>query len=129
MIEPVEYNLRELKQRTKKNPNITIEEIAISDKDETVPFYCVKRSSMERLKKHWSSGIGSFNKHHLLNHRNKNFNILDEDIETFDELIEAVKIRAQEGEIFIRLDLKPPYPDTPKDWEEKIETAFNGYLK
>tara|TARA_Y100000996_G_C22241825_1_gene528023 strand:+ start:118 stop:645 length:528 start_codon:yes stop_codon:yes gene_type:complete len=84
LIEPVEYNLRELKQRTKKNPNITIEEIAISDKDETVPFYCVKRSSMERLKKHWSSGIGSFNKHHLLNHRNKNFNILDEDIETFD---------------------------------------------
>ena len=59
----------------------------------------------------------------------KNHNILDEDIETFDELIEAVKIRAQEGEIFIRLDLKPPYPDTPKDWEEKIETAFNGYLK
>ena len=55
--------------------------------------------------------------------------IQEKDIETFDELIGAVKIRAQEGEIFIRLDLKPPYPDTPKDWEEKIETAFNGYLK
>ena len=55
--------------------------------------------------------------------------IQEKDIESFDELIEAVKVRAQEGEIFIRLDLKPPYPDTPKDWEEKIETAFNGYLK
>ena len=55
--------------------------------------------------------------------------IQEKDIVTFDELIEAVKIRAHAGEIFIRLDLKPPYPDTPKDWEEKIETAFNGYLK
>ena len=34
--------------------------------------------------------------------------IQEKDIESFDELIEAVKVRAQEGEIFIRLDLKPP---------------------
>tara|TARA_B100001029_G_C14969497_1_gene399338 strand:+ start:411 stop:980 length:570 start_codon:yes stop_codon:yes gene_type:complete len=84
LIEPVEYNLKELKERTNKNPNIIIEEIAISDKNEIAPFYYVKRSSMERLKKHWSSGIGSFNKDHLLNHRSKNFKILEEDIESFD---------------------------------------------
>ena len=39
---------------------------------------------MKKLKKHWSSGIGSFNKDHLLQHRSKNFNIEEEDIESFD---------------------------------------------
>jgi hypothetical protein len=51
------------------------------------------------------------------------------DIETFDELLKVVKEKAKNGEIFIRLDLKPPYPDTPKDWEEKIESVFSGYIK
>jgi hypothetical protein len=51
------------------------------------------------------------------------------DIETFDELLKAVKEKAKNREIFIRLDLKPPYPDTPEDWEEKIESAFSGYIK
>ena len=51
------------------------------------------------------------------------------DIETFDELLKVVKEKAKNGEIFIRLDLKPPYPDTPKNWEEKIESAFSGYIK
>ena len=55
--------------------------------------------------------------------------IEEKDIETFDELLIAIKERAKNGEIFIRLDLKPPYPDTPKDWEEKIESAFSGYIK
>ncbi len=55
--------------------------------------------------------------------------IEEKDIETFDELLTIIKERAKNGEIFIRLDLKPPYPDTPKDWEEKIESAFSGYIK
>jgi len=55
--------------------------------------------------------------------------IEEKDIETFDELLEVIKKRAKSGEIFIKLDLKPPYPDTPEDWEEKIESAFSGYIK
>lgn len=55
--------------------------------------------------------------------------IEEKDIETFDELLEVIKRRAKSGEIFIKLDLKPPYPDTPEDWEEKIESAFSGYIK
>jgi|TARA_B100001113_G_C20948715_1_gene552153 hypothetical protein len=55
--------------------------------------------------------------------------IEEKDIETFDELLEIIKERAKSGEIFIKLDLKPPYPDTPEDWEEKIESAFSGYIK
>ncbi len=55
--------------------------------------------------------------------------IEEKGIETFDELLKIVKEKAKNGEIFIKLDLKPPYPDTPKDWEEKIESAFSGYIK
>ena len=46
-----------------------------------------------------------------------------------DQLIDIVKVKAKQGEIFIKIDLKPPYPDTPEDWEDKIESAFSGYQK
>lgn len=50
------------------------------------------------------------------------------DISTFDELIEVVKQRAK-NEMFFRMDLKPPYPDTPLNWELVLESAFSGVLK
>ena len=49
------------------------------------------------------------------------------EVENFNQLIDVVKEKAKKGEIFIKIDLKPPYPDTPEDWEDKIESAFNGY--
>ena len=56
--------------------------------------------------------------------------LIDEkDIETFDELLEVIKIRAKDGEIFIKIDLKPQFPDTPENWEDKIESAFSSYIK
>tara|TARA_B100000886_G_scaffold97353_1_gene64605 strand:- start:4923 stop:5114 length:192 start_codon:yes stop_codon:yes gene_type:complete len=55
--------------------------------------------------------------------------IQEKDVESFDELLEVIKMRAKSGERFIRLDLKPPYPDTPKDWEERVESAFTGYIE
>ena len=56
--------------------------------------------------------------------------LIDEkDIETFDELLEVIMIRAKDGEIFIKIDLKPPFPDTPENWEDKIESAFSSYIK
>ena len=55
--------------------------------------------------------------------------IQEKNVESFDELLEIIKIRAKSGERFIRLDLKPPYPDTPKNWEEKVESAFTGYIE
>ena len=55
--------------------------------------------------------------------------IQEKDVESFDELLKVIKIRAKSGERFIRLDLKPPYPDTPKDWEERVESAFTGYIE
>ena len=55
--------------------------------------------------------------------------IEEKQIETFDELLDVIKLRARNGEIFIRIDLKPPFPDTPENWEDKVEAAFNRYLK
>ena len=42
LIEPVPYNIAELKENIKEYKNIIIEESAVSDKDETVPFYHLK---------------------------------------------------------------------------------------
>ena len=49
------------------------------------------------------------------------------DVENFSQLIDIVKEKARQGEIFIKIDLKPPYPDTPEDWEDKNESAISGY--
>ena len=47
------------------------------------------------------------------------------DIENFEQLLEAVKQHAS-SEIFFRIDVKPPYPDTPPNWEDLLEGAFVG---
>lgn len=48
------------------------------------------------------------------------------DIESFDQLCGVVSQRAQGGEIFFKIDVKPPYPDTPANWEDRLEGAFVG---
>jgi hypothetical protein len=47
------------------------------------------------------------------------------DIETFAELLEVVRQRAQ-SEMFFKIDIKPTYPDTPPNWEDQLEGAFVG---
>ncbi|MCW8825115.1 MAG: sulfur relay protein DsrC [Gammaproteobacteria bacterium] len=44
-------------------------------------------------------------------------------IETFDELAKIVKERSK-TEIFFRIDVKPPYMDTPENWEDRLEAMF-----
>ena len=51
------------------------------------------------------------------------------DVETFDDFLEVIKEKAASGERFIRFDLKPPFPDTPSNWEDRVESAFSGYIK
>ena len=55
--------------------------------------------------------------------------IEEKEIETFEELLDVIKLRTKNGEIFIRIDLKPPFPDTPENWEDKVESAFSSYIK
>ena len=47
------------------------------------------------------------------------------DMDSFEELLLQVRDRAQ-GEIHLKIDIKPNFADTPADWEDKIEGAFSG---
>lgn len=49
----------------------------------------------------------------------------EHDLVSFSQLIESVKRRAQEGAMFFRIDVKPPFQDTPVDWEDRLEAAFS----
>ena len=101
LVEPVPYNISLLKKNTAKYNNIKIETSALSDKNEIKKFYYVKPNVIEKLGKHWASGIGSFDKHHILNHKNKRFKIENSDIEeielqylTFADLINKYSIKS-----------------------------------
>lgn len=50
----------------------------------------------------------------------------EQDIESFEDLKLALMKRAREGELFFQMDVKPSYPDTPADWEDKLEAAFTA---
>ena len=62
-----------------------------NNKNEIKNFYFVKEKSIHKLKKHWSSGIGSFNKQHLLDHKSKRFKIEEDDIDKIS--IEAIRFK------------------------------------
>ena len=49
------------------------------------------------------------------------------DLASFAELVQAVR-RGARGERFFRMDIKPPFADTPANWEDILESAFNGVL-
>ena len=103
LVEPVPYNNKILKENFSANKNIHICTNAIFSEDKKEKFYFVKESSIHKLKKHWASGIGSFNKQHILNHKSKRFDIKENDIEqaeidfiTFDSLVKKYEIRSIE---------------------------------
>ena len=91
LVEPVPHNVVEIKKNLNNLEGIKIEQVALSDKNETRNFYFVKNTSIHKLKKHWSSGIGSFNKQHLLDHKSKRFKIEEEDIDKIS--IEAIRFK------------------------------------
>ena len=45
--------------------------------------------------------------------------------ETFEELLQLID-KVKEGEVHLKVDIKPNYPDTPPNWEDKVEGAFAG---
>ena len=84
LVEPVPYNIALLKENTAKYKNISIEASAVSEKNQIKKFYYVKPDAVKKLGKHWASGIGSFDKQHILNHKYKRFMVSDSDIEQID---------------------------------------------
>ncbi|AGA89016.1 hypothetical protein Thimo_0141 [Thioflavicoccus mobilis 8321] len=51
------------------------------------------------------------------------------DLESFEELVPVIQGIARRGERFFRMDVKPPYPDTPENWEDRLEAAFSGLIR
>ena len=47
-------------------------------------------------------------------------------MESFKELSNAVSEKGKAGEMFFRIDVKPPFSDTPENWEEQLEAAFTS---
>tara|TARA_B100000401_G_C52648045_1_gene644058 strand:- start:234 stop:845 length:612 start_codon:yes stop_codon:yes gene_type:complete len=101
LVEPVPYNYKKLKEKFIKSSNIHICTNAIFSENKISKFYYVNEKSILKLGKHWASGIGSFNKNHILDHRTKRFKIEDEDIDeieiefiTFDVLIKKFEIKS-----------------------------------
>ncbi len=52
--------------------------------------------------------------------------IANQDLESFEDLKGIVREFAVRGEMFLRFDVKPPFPDTPDDWEDQLEAAFSS---
>ena len=123
LVEPVPHNISAIKENLKEFKNIHLEPVAVASVREIKDFFFVKATSINKLKKHWASGIGSFSKNHLLNHRTKRFLIEEDDIDKipiktvkFEDLIEKysiteidkilIDIEGYEYEILRDMDLK-----------------------
>ena len=123
LVEPVPHNISAIKENLKEFKNVHLEPVAVASVRETKDFFFVKATSINKLKKHWASGIGSVNKNHLLNHRTKRFLIEEDDIDKipiktvkFEDLIEKysiseidkilIDIEGYEYEILRDMDLK-----------------------
>ncbi|WP_296802189.1 sulfur relay protein DsrC [Thiolapillus sp.] len=55
-----------------------------------------------------------------------NILISNHDLKNFQELLELVQVFAQRGERFLQFDVKPEFPDTTENWEDRLEAAFSG---
>ncbi len=45
-------------------------------------------------------------------------------INSFPELMEAVRLMSSEDMLYLNFDVKPDYRDTPRNWEWKLESVF-----
>lgn len=50
----------------------------------------------------------------------------DHELSSFEDVVNALKERARQGEMFFQIDVRPPFPDTPNDWETQLEAAFTS---
>jgi len=52
--------------------------------------------------------------------------IQEHDLTSFTELVGVIQARARAGEMFFQMDVRPPFSDTPENWEERLESAFTS---
>lgn len=46
------------------------------------------------------------------------------ELENFDQLVELLEDMKRRYTHF-RMDVKPPFPDTPDNWEDRLEAVFS----
>jgi len=52
--------------------------------------------------------------------------IMHPEVNSFEELLVVLGQSAKEHDrVFLEMDLKPEYPDTPRNWEMLVEAAFS----
>lgn len=51
----------------------------------------------------------------------------NQNLTCFDEVLALVKHHARKGERFLEFDVRPPFSDTPEDWQERLEAAFTSF--
>ena len=66
LVEPVPYNYEILENDYGNKDNFFICKNAIIDEIKKDVFYYLKKDSISLLGKHWASGIGSFDKNHII---------------------------------------------------------------
>ncbi len=50
--------------------------------------------------------------------------IQNHDVVTFAELLNVVNAMGEGGMVLMEFDLKPDFPDTPRNWQAQLEIAF-----
>ena len=48
------------------------------------------------------------------------------ELESFEELKQTLRKHAKKGELFFRMDVRPPFQDTPENWEDILESVFTS---
>ncbi|KOR31734.1 sulfur relay protein DsrC [Achromatium sp. WMS3] len=55
--------------------------------------------------------------------------ISNQQLQSFEEIIPIIHEIASSGERFFRMDVRPPFPDTPDNWEDRLEAIFSGLIR
>ena len=48
------------------------------------------------------------------------------ELNSFEELKGALRQQVKQGEMFFRMDVRPPFQDTPENWEDVLEAVFTS---
>ncbi len=48
----------------------------------------------------------------------------EHELNCFEDLLDVARQKARDGEIHLDVDIKPPFKDTPRDWQNQVEMAF-----
>ena len=51
------------------------------------------------------------------------------ELQSFEELKEKIGEQARTEELLFRMDVRPPFHDTPENWEDVLESVFTAAKK